>query len=92
MSANQELVDKLAETMKDLKENKVSKTEVESMINELKDAITENKDKHSSEEFIKHMTECDDKNCAIHMMAKDFEKKGLLKGMALQEKLLKVNN
>jgi len=62
----------------------------------LKNAIQDgNKDgKHSADDFIKHMTECDDSNCSINMMGKEFEKRGMLKGLALADKLHKpqVNN
>ena len=79
--------DELAKTLKDIQDNSVSKSEVEDLVNSLKDGINSEKEKHSSEDFIKHMQECSDKDCSIHMMAKDFEKRGLLKGMALSNKL-----
>ena len=81
--------DELAATLKDIKETSVTKSEVDGMIADLKNAIKDgNKDgNHSAEDFIKHMTECNDNNCSIHMMGKEFEKRGMLKGLALAEKL-----
>ena len=83
--------EELAATLKDIKETSVTKSEVDGMIADLKNAIKDgNKDgNHSAEDFIKHMTECSNNNCSIHMMGKEFEKRGMLKGLALAEKLHK---
>jgi hypothetical protein len=39
-----------------------------------------------AEEFIDHMTTCNDKGCSINMMGDDMKKKGFLTGYALAKK------
>ena len=82
--------EELGKTLQEIKDNSVTKTEVEDLIKNITTGIKDSKEKHSTDDFIKHMQECDDKDCSIHMMAKDFEKRGLLKGMALSQKLHQV--
>lgn len=84
----EELKTQFADKLESLENNSVKKAEVDSMLNEIKHAIKDNKDdkKASAEEFIDHMTTCNDKGCSIHMMSDEFKKHGFLTGYALAKK------
>jgi gas vesicle protein len=69
-----ELKTQFADKLESLQDNTVKKTELDSMLNEIKHAIKDNQDdkKESADEFIDHMTTCNDKSCSIHMMSDEF--------------------
>jgi hypothetical protein len=83
-----ELKTQFADKLESLQDNTVKKTELDSMLNEIKHAIKDNQDdkKESADEFIDHMTTCNDKSCSIHMMSDEFKKHGFLTGYSLAKK------
>jgi hypothetical protein len=87
-SLKTEFGDKL-NTLAEKQDEKVNRQEFDSMFNELKHMIKDKeskKDNTHAEEFIEHMTTCDDKGCSINMMGDDLQKKGFLKGFELGKK------
>ncbi len=83
-----EFGDKLNE-LEENQKNLIHKKEVDSMFNELKQALSEKNDENSNhaQEFIEHMTTCTDKGCSINMMKDDITKRGFMKGLLLGKKL-----
>ena len=81
------VAEELAEKLKNIESNSISKSQVESMIAELKHDESKTKDMATPEDFIKHLQDCDDPNCSINKAAKDMQKRGFLKGYALNDKL-----
>jgi hypothetical protein len=89
----EEIKTQFADKLESLENTSVKKTQVDSMLNEIKHAIKDNQDdsKKSAEEFIDHMTTCNDKGCSIHMMSDEFKKHGFLTGYALAKKQFERN-
>lgn len=85
-SLKSEFGDKIKD-ISDKQDGMVKKVEVDSLFNELKHMISDGKsNSNHAEEFIDHMTTCNDKGCSINMMGDDMKKKGFLTGYALAKK------
>ena len=61
----EELKTQFGDKLTNLETNSVKRSELDSLLNEIKHTIKDNKDKGkaNAEEFIEHMTSCDDKTC-----------------------------
>ena len=84
----EEIKTQFADKLQSLENNSVKKAELDSLLNEIKHTIKDNQDKGkaSADEFIDHMTTCDDKTCSIHMMSDELKKHGFLTGYSLAKK------
>ena len=88
MATEAELKTMFADKLESLDNNTVKKSDFDSLVNELKQAIKDKEDDHknSADSFIEHMTTCTDKNCSMHMLGDDIKKHGFLSGYALAKK------